>query len=67
MKIINAPTNLDFQYGKAVPWFEELGGATQIKSSKGFHQILNNIEILEKWKFENGQWKELKLINGVWK
>ena len=57
-KIKNASPDLELQYGKAAPWFEELGGATQIKSSKGFHQIPNELEILEKWKFENGQWKE---------
>ena len=24
-------------------------------------------DIVEKWKFENGQWKELKLIDDIWK
>lgn len=28
---------------------------------------LDNIEILEKWKFKDGEWKELKLIDGIWK
>ncbi|MBB6329220.1 hypothetical protein HNP24_000170 [Chryseobacterium sediminis] len=66
-KIKNASPDLEFQYGQAAPWFEELGGATQIKSSKGFHQIPDELEVLEKWKFENGQWKELKLIDNIWK
>jgi hypothetical protein len=43
-----------------------LGGAMQIKSSKEFHHMLDNIEILEKWEFKNGKWKELKLIDGIW-
>jgi hypothetical protein len=66
-KISNASSNLKFQYGDAAPWFDEIGGAIQIKSSENFNDIQNSIEILEKWKFETGQWKELKLINGVWK
>lgn len=45
----------------------ELKAYSEAKLGKGFHQISESIEILEKWKFENGQWKELKLINGIWK
>lgn len=52
---------LKFEYGEAIPWLEELGGAIQIKSSESFNLIPDNIEILEKWKFENGQWKEVKI------
>lgn len=57
-KLKNIPNDLLFEYGEAMPWFNELGGAIQIKSSKGFHTIPNNIEIIEKWKLINGQWQK---------
>ena len=66
-KFKEAPFSLEFQYGEAIPWFEELGGAVQVKSSENLRNISDNIEVLEKWKYENGKWKELKFINGVWK
>ncbi len=66
-KVKDASPDLNFEYGEAVPWFNELGGATQIKSSKNFRDIKSKIEILEKWRFNAGKWKELKLIDGIWK
>jgi hypothetical protein len=66
-KIKDAFPDLNFEYGEAVPWFNELGGAVQIKSSKNFRDIKSNIEILEKWRFNAGKWEELKLIDGIWK
>ncbi|MFK8299035.1 hypothetical protein ACI76O_11825, partial [Capnocytophaga cynodegmi] len=66
-KIKDASPDLNFEYGEAVPWFNELGGGIQIKSSKNFRDIKNNIEILEKWRFNAGKWEELKLIDGIWK
>lgn len=55
-KIVNPPTDLIFNYGEAAPWFNEIGGAVQIKSSVGFHNLTQYIEIVEKWQFANGQW-----------
>jgi hypothetical protein len=58
-KIVNPPSDLTFKYGEAAPWFNEIGGAIQIKSSKGFQNLTNHIEIVEKWKFSNGQWTKI--------
>ena len=54
------PSNLEFEYGEAMPWFKEIGGALQIKSSKNFKDLKNELEILEKWQFSNGKWQQIK-------
>jgi hypothetical protein len=59
-RIVDSPANLEFTYGDAAPWFSEIGGATQIKSSIGFHNLGSNIEIVEKWKFNNGTWTQIE-------
>jgi hypothetical protein len=59
-KIINAPSELKFTYGEAAPWFGEMGGAIQIKSSQGFHNLTSNIVIIEKWHFSNGVWTQIQ-------
>ncbi|ASS49383.1 MAG: hypothetical protein A3D31_03325 [Candidatus Fluviicola riflensis] len=58
-KIVNAPNDLTFKYGEAAPWFNEIGGAVQVKSSTGFHNLTEHIQIVEKWKFINGQWIQI--------
>ena len=57
-KFKNVPDDLVFEYGEAIPWFNELGGAIQIKSSKGLHELSNEIELLETWRLVNGIWKK---------
>ena len=52
--------NLVFEYGEAIPWFKLAGNADQIKSSLRLNDIMNSIEIIEKMKFENGQWVNVK-------
>ena len=58
-KLKNIPDDLIFEYGEAMPWFDEIGGAIQIKSSTEFHLLSNNIDILEKWSLINGQWTRI--------
>ena len=59
-KVKNSSSDLKFEYGEAMPWFEEIGGALQIKSSKGLHQLTEQIEIIEKWSLLNGKWVQIK-------
>lgn len=59
-KVKKGVTNLEFEYGEAMPWFKEIGGALQIKSSKNFKDLKNELEILEKWQFSNGKWQQIK-------
>ena len=56
--IDNLPTNLKFEYGEAIPWFNKMGNADQIKSSLKFFQLKNgeHYEIIEKRKFTDGKW-----------
>ncbi|WP_126651690.1 fibronectin type III domain-containing protein [Chryseobacterium aureum] len=51
---------LFFEYGEAIPWFEYMGTADQVKSSSKFNDILDHIEIIEKLKFEGGKWINVK-------
>jgi hypothetical protein len=44
--------NLIFEYGEAIPWFGKTGGAIQIKSNVKFNSLNQNIEIIEKYKFD---------------
>lgn len=52
------PIGLVFEYGEAMPWFGEVGGATQIKSSSGLHELIANssVKIKEKWQLVDGEW-----------
>lgn len=59
-KLKKVPSDLMYEYGEAIPWFGELGGAVQLKSSKGFHEYSGDIEILEKWSLISGQWQKMK-------
>ncbi|WP_144280848.1 hypothetical protein [Chryseobacterium echinoideorum] len=52
--------DLIFEYGEAIPWFKLMGNADQIKSSMKFNDILDHIEVIEKLKFENGKWINIK-------
>jgi hypothetical protein len=45
-------SNLIFEYGEAIPWFGKSGGAIQIKSNIKFTSLNQNIEIIEKYKFD---------------
>lgn len=58
-KIINATDDISIDYGDAIPWFNEIGGATQVKTSKRFEKYLDKIDILEKWEFKNGVWTQI--------
>lgn len=58
-KIKNPSPDIKFEYGEAIPWFGKQGGAIQIKSNKPFHLILNEIEIIERWKLINGNWSKI--------
>jgi len=57
-KLTALPTNLKFQYGEAVPWFDNLGSADQIKSSINFADLEADINyiILEKLQFQSNNW-----------
>ena len=44
------------EYGEAIPWFNLQGTADQIRSSKTFIEIKDQIEILEILKYEKGKW-----------
>jgi hypothetical protein len=59
-RFTNAPSNLTMSFGEAAPWFGDLGGAMQVKSSIGFHNLSGQLEIVEKWLFSNGQWTRLQ-------
>ena len=56
-----SPLDLNFEYGKAIPWFKLQGTADQIRSSEKFSEISEHIEIIEVLKFEKGKWKIQKL------
>ena len=62
-KMKSVPSSLVFEYGEAIPWFDELGGAIQVKTSNSFQNLSKEIEILETWKMKNGIWK--KVINFI--
>jgi Tuberculosis necrotizing toxin/Bacterial EndoU nuclease len=57
------PDGILFEYGEAMPWFDKTGGATQIKSSSKFDEMLANktIIIKEKYKFNltTNAWEKL--------
>ncbi len=55
-KFEDIPSDLKFEYGEAMAWFDKAGGATQIKSSKHLHKLEENIVFLEKWKLVDGKW-----------
>jgi hypothetical protein len=55
------PSNLEFEYAEAIPWFKLQGTADQIRSSEKFSEISEHIEIIEVLKFEKGKWKIQKL------
>ena len=55
------PSNLEFEYAEAIPWFKLQGTADQIRSSEKFSKISGHIEIIEVLKFEKGKWKIQKL------
>jgi hypothetical protein len=57
-KLKSVPSTLKFEYGEAIPWFDELGGSTQIKTSIPFQDLSKEIEILETWKMKNGVWNQ---------
>lgn len=58
-KMDDIPSDLKFEFGEAMPWFGEVGGAIQIKSSKALHELGDNIKIVEKWKLlPDGTWKQ---------
>lgn len=54
----NLPPSLKFDFGEAIPWFNTLGNADQIKSSIKFSDLVEGVdyEIVEKLKYINGQW-----------
>ncbi|WP_149244346.1 fibronectin type III domain-containing protein [Dyadobacter sp. 32] len=58
----NLPSDLSFEYGEAIPWFNLLGSADQIKSTWNFNKLLKSdmVEILETLKFENKKWIKIK-------
>ncbi len=58
----NVSSNLEFEYGEAIPWFNLLGNADQIKSNIKFDILLKqgDIEIIETLRFEGGKWLKLK-------
>jgi hypothetical protein len=58
-KLKKVPDDLKYEFGEAIPWFGEIGGAIQIKSSKGLHEYIDDIEILEKWSLINGKWQQV--------
>ena len=51
------PSNLEFEYAEAIPWFKLQGTADQIRSSEKFSEISGHIEIIEVLKFEKGKSK----------
>ncbi len=58
-KFKEIPSGLKFEYGEAIPWFDELGGATQVKSSNSFQNLSSEIEVIEKWKMTGGVWTQV--------
>ncbi|MFL1897211.1 hypothetical protein ACJRPK_16025 [Aquimarina sp. 2-A2] len=58
-KLKETPSDLKFEYGEAMPWFGETGGAIQIKSSKGLHEFGSEIIVVEKWKLVDGAWTQI--------
>lgn len=54
----NLPQGLKFEYGEAIPWFNTMGNADQVKSTINFNNLVEGVhyEVLEKLKFVNGNW-----------
>jgi len=54
----NLPSDLKFEYGETIPWFNTAGNAEQIKSSYNFGNLIEGVhyDIVEKFVFQNGQW-----------
>ncbi len=54
----NLPSDLKFDYGETIPWFDTMGNADQIKSSMNLRDLRLGIdyEILEKLHYVNGNW-----------
>ena len=58
----NLPTNLSFEYGETIPWFNLTGNADQIKSTINFLDLKEGIhyEIIEVFKYQNNNWLNIK-------
>lgn len=54
----NLPSDLKFEYGETIPWFNKAGNADQIKSSYKLSDLIENThyELIEKLIYQNGQW-----------
>jgi hypothetical protein len=54
----NIPSDLKFEYGEAIPWFNASGNANQIKSSYNFGNLTEGVDydIIERLVYQNGQW-----------
>ena len=59
-KLKSVPSELKFEFGEAIPWFGEQGGAIQVKTSNSFQNLSNELEVLETWKMTSGVWNRLK-------
>ena len=55
-------SNITFEYGEAVPWFNVPGYADQVKSNVNFSNLKEGIdyEILEILKFDGTNWIKVK-------
>jgi hypothetical protein len=58
----NLPSDLKFEYGDVIPWFEKQGLGDQVKSSINFDdvRIRKYIEITEQLEFRQGKWIKIK-------
>ena len=54
----NLPSDLKFEYGESIPWFNASGNADQIKSSYNFGNLIEGVDydIIERLVYQNGQW-----------
>ena len=50
--------DLKFEYGDAIPWFNRVGTANQVKSNINFRDLKVGVDyiIVEKMKFIDGNW-----------
>lgn len=53
----------NLEIGEAIPWFGKQGGAIQAKTTQKLNNIEDQLEIVEKWKLENGQW--VNVVSGA--
>jgi hypothetical protein len=58
----NIPSDLKFEYGEAIPWFQVAGNADQIKSTINFKELIKGVhyEIIETLRYSSGKWVKIE-------